>query len=132
LHETNGLSATYTAPDTDAEKSYYIKLKLENSYASSIDSIAVHVLNMVGNKQLPEQTEIIIYPNPVENDLHIVIEAFERSAATLYSIAGKEIKLYKTLTPGVNKVELNGIQKGIYILSITNQHYSYKEKIIIQ
>jgi len=82
--------------------------------------------------------EMLVYPNPVENNLHIDIFCPQEDSYlfTLSTISGREvISQSKLLNKGFNshKIQLNNLVKsGIYILTVQNQRTLEKtqEKII--
>ncbi len=63
---------------------------------------------------------IRIYPNPIENQVNIDLEAFEENTkhtAQIYDLMGNKV-MSLTLQPNTNTVDLSGLAKGIYTVYI--------------
>lgn len=74
--------------------------------------------------------EIIVYPNPSSGILYL--KANEESHIEIYSLLGSKIGEYK-LVSGENKLDLNSLSRGQYILKMFNKKNELGkiEKIII-
>jgi Secretion system C-terminal sorting domain len=79
------------------------------------------------------QKEILIYPNPTSNVLHITSSLLSNSIATLIDVSGKVV-LEKLIVPNQNNAELHlsHLMKGIYILQIKGGNINHNHKIIIE
>jgi len=64
--------------------------------------------------------EVSLYPNPVENILHIENVTFDK--AVVYDVTGKEIYVEQHLEQGNNQILTSGIESGMYILSLLDKN----------
>ena len=69
-------------------------------------------------EEMPE--ELSIYPNPVINNLNIDISS-ENGKAILTSILGQTMAT-KLIYKGQNKLDLNNLKNGTYILEIKDEN----------
>jgi len=80
----------------------------------------------------PFSFELLIYPNPFSSEIYVNISEFEKNSFfySLLNVEGKElIKSNLILTPN-QKINLNSISLGSYILKV--YHISgYSEKMVI-
>lgn len=59
-----------------------------------------------------------VFPNPVNNELHLVLPAEGEFTATIHSLTGQ---LVKQISSNSSEIELQDLQNGVYLLQI-NQH----------
>ena len=94
-------------------------------YPEYVDTIWSSVLSN-SDYQLSNQTSI--YPNPaVGNYIQIINK--EKVTVKVFSILGKEL-LKKTIYPENNALDISTINKGIYIVKITNNYNTITRKLI--
>ncbi len=93
---------------------------------SSNDTIKYHInwsFIPVGIEELPDsKPQYIIYPNPAENKINIIGEAFVDGE--IISIEGKKVKEFNSFT-----VDVDDLSEGVYIIKIQNSNqktYSLK------
>jgi uncharacterized protein (TIGR02145 family) len=95
----------------------------------------LHLTGTVGINELNlnSNNTIHIYPNPSTGICTVGFEATTQSLATigLYDITGKRILLVQELLAmGHHTYSLRGIRRGIYLLKVESDKYSYTAKII--
>ena len=73
---------------------------------------------------------IEIYPNPSSNNVNINIANNGLYVMTIYDCKGSIIKTEK-LHEGINNIELEEIQSGIYFIKLEGNNGVYNKKIII-
>jgi hypothetical protein len=75
---------------------------------------------------------VSLTPNPASNIL--VVNLTNRTANVNMQItdAGGRVVQSLVLANDVNRIELNGLKKGLYLVKLTNESESYTEKLIIQ
>lgn len=82
------------------------------------------------------QTELndqfTIYPNPVKNGMFTIKNNKNDASFEIYDVSGRLIKQTEKLNKGLNKVSINGIQKGVYILKINCDGAVITKKLIIE
>ena len=82
------------------------------------------------NSKLYNIEQIRTYPNPIDNILYFQGIDDENSIVSILSVDGKLLK--QITKKGINQIDLNDIQKGIYILKISNSKLVYSKQIIKQ
>lgn len=99
--------------------------------------------NISFNTELINSTSIIdnnnklnsfsIYPNPAVNQAKVIVDAKNTGELTIFDIRGKEIS-NSIIDIGLKTydINLNSFNKGVYIVSVTIDGVSKKEKLIIQ
>lgn len=78
------------------------------------------------NKNIVEN----IYPNPAQEYLMIDLAKEGDFQLTLYAIDGKEI--IKETISNTYRLELSGVQKGIYFLNVSNSADKYFTKVVVK
>jgi len=88
-------------------------------------------INTMGTDELTVPNEIKVYPNPVSNELNVVLENPEKAEVVLTDITGKLI--FNKSFENKNKITIHTSEfpKGAYILSIKTQNQNFTKKIII-
>ena len=74
-----------------------------------------------------EQLVVNIYPNPVRNELHIVVDS--KATIKLYNIAGKQFTT-NALTQGDNNINIQQLSQGVYVAVIETANGVVTMKII--
>lgn len=120
LQTINGISGTFnnailpdlvTIPDIGTEKEFKINYNSNNVELEVVASEALSVNNFSKNK-------LEIYPNPVQKDFYINgLSQNERLVIT--SLLGKTVST-SIVSPNENKVNVDHLKPGIYILNIGN------------
>ena len=94
-------------------------------YPEYVDSIWGTVLSN-SDYQLSNQTTI--YPNPTSSNFIQIINE-EKVTVIIYSILGKEV-LKKTIYPENNVLDISSINKGVYLVKISNNYNTITRKLI--
>lgn len=115
----------------------------ENAGASEIEDVIFHenddstigmvdfsewTCNTLGT-ELPELSQINIYPNPASNEIHFN-NANEFETLQFYNINGQMIKEVE-LIQNKNKINLS-IPQGLYFLKFSHDKYEMTKKLIIR
>ena len=88
--------------------------------ADSVDFVRVH------NVAVAERPSVArIYPNPAHQVLNI--ETTLPHEAILYDLLGQQVLASKD-----NKLEINGLNKGVYFVKVTTEKGSVVQKIVIE
>jgi aryl-phospho-beta-D-glucosidase BglC (GH1 family) len=75
--------------------------------------------------------QIIYYPNPVENTLHIIFNNTSPTNYTIFDINGREVKKGEfNIINNKSIIQLNSLQKGVYLLKIDSKKYSLTKTFI--
>lgn len=89
----------------------------------------VGIITSVSTSAIEDCTTV--YPNPVSNEFFIEIQNNNPTEITIFTIFGEQI--YSTEIEGANtKIDVRTFNKGVYFLSIRQNHTSKMMKIVIQ
>ncbi|WP_027381759.1 M4 family metallopeptidase [Chryseobacterium daeguense] len=78
------------------------------------------------------ESQFAIYPNPVKNQMFTIENDKAEGAFEIYDLSGKLVKQSEKLTKGINKVNINGVQKGVYLVKIISGGNTVAKKIIVE
>jgi beta-glucanase (GH16 family) len=123
----------------DAEQYLLLNIAIEPGIASSFVQSTMEIDYVRIYQETPSSTENLVetktpkyFPNPVDNELTIVLEESIQDAVLLkiYSIDGKLVKTYQH-TSGSNTIKINGLEdlnQAYYFVSFraNGQNYSLK------
>jgi hypothetical protein len=76
------------------------------------------------------QLELNVYPNPTSEFLSLDVN-LDAYSMNLYSIDGA-LLMTANLNAGKNKIDLNGLAKGVYLIEVLVEDKVYSERIIVQ
>jgi hypothetical protein len=76
-----------------------------------------------------KEPEITIYPNPSSE--YIVIESNAWHMVTIYDVTGKQVRKFE-ISRGKNKLALDGIENGMYVFVLDEEHNGPTYKFIKQ
>ncbi len=109
---------------------------LVDSFAVDISpsTFAFDVQNTTGISENNFDSHLLIYPNPVTDNLNIgFIDAEnEKATLTLTDVLGREIFQKQISTNIPTAISLNEISKGIYFLKVKTENKSASKKIVKQ
>jgi hypothetical protein len=72
-----------------------------------------------------------VYPNPIQKELFIKFMNFKKEAAIkIYKLDGKMVHSESLRNVKSAKIEVGGLNPGLYILEIISDHKSWHQKII--
>jgi type IX secretion system substrate protein len=96
---------------------------------SGTDS-ALCITTGIGDEEYPGET-IIVYPNPVEDFLHIDDPSFgENPGLEIYDAFGKKVFAFRMSRQRTNSFNVSLLLPGIYFLKIQNSKASFCSKIV--
>ncbi|GEO02575.1 hypothetical protein AAE02nite_02390 [Adhaeribacter aerolatus] len=74
---------------------------------------------IVDPEPLPEQTQVVIYPNPIKRDLILTIQSPEQVNFVLYNLAGQRINIggYQEMAK-IHRVPVAGLAPGLYLVQV--------------
>jgi hypothetical protein len=73
----------------------------------------------VGLNSLDENSTIVLYPNPVNSDLHVVSNNTEITGVEIIDLTGKVIR---SIHNNTNSIDVSDLNQGVYILSVHAQN----------
>ncbi|KMQ64720.1 hypothetical protein ACM46_10800 [Chryseobacterium angstadtii] len=83
------------------------------------------------NETTRTQDQFRVYPNPVKDGVFTIENDKNNASAELYDVSGRLIKAAQKLSKGANKMNVNDVQKGIYLLKITSDGNPVSTKKVI-
>lgn len=102
-----------------------------NLFNSGCYKNGVYITNIEKNCT-NSQSNIIIYPNPIVDNITIKTLELQNYFLSINNVQGKEI-FQKSITQNTTKmIDLSLLENGIYFLIIKNDKMNYVNKIIIQ
>lgn len=86
---------------------------------------------VVGTKEeLKNENYFSVYPNPITDVLNIVFTSeHQASTAVLHNSAG-QVLLSQSLNSINNQLDMSKLPKGMYFLTVSNEHNSYTRKLV--
>jgi sugar lactone lactonase YvrE len=90
-------------------------------------TLLVNVLPGVGINELKARNQVIIYPNPFSETIHItLLNNLKLERAIIYDLLGNEI-----ISSNKNEIETSSLKPGVYLIMIVdNIGNSYNQKLI--
>jgi hypothetical protein len=79
-------------------------------------------------------SDIKVFPNPVEKNGALSVELsddLKASQVRIYNSAGTQVKAF-TAQSGVNRIEISGLEKGVYVIRVDSDQKEVSGKFIIQ
>jgi PKD repeat protein len=110
-------------------------LNISNSYTVMLVAMndcnsdtTYQTITVVGNDIAEIDNQVSIYPNPAQEKVWITAPV--TGILSLTDLTGKTI--LKTVFVNQKEINLKGISKGIYLLSIENEKQSLKRKLVVE
>ncbi len=76
--------------------------------------------------------QFAMYPNPVKNTLHVVLNSsISQATFEIYSVIGKKVAIGK-LTNNFNKIDTSTLKSGMYLIKIITHDKSYGIKKFVK
>ena len=127
-------------------KSIYI---ITDSSGKTSDESSMNVMNTVLNpgsilkftlqeslslKDESIDNNIKVWPNPTKSDLFISVgkEGVVDMNIKLYNSLGQQVKNVKNIHTGANKLKIDDLASGVYILKINYSTFSIKKRVVIE
>jgi hypothetical protein len=132
----NSLTGPDTTPTTIADNNFQIvdiavadfdndtdnDIATVGNFSDTVDWIENELESLSTNEFTLE--ELKIYPNPVQNILHIKTERSDISELTIFDVVGKEI-MHASLEAS-NSLDVSNLETGMYIIKFNQFESSYK------
>lgn len=131
LRQTGFVNSTIKQVKLNPNNTYQTNAHTANEIVYFDDIIIndVATLTTVGLREL-NKIKVTVYPNPVVNEINIVNAA--NSKVQLFNTIGREV-LNSNVTNNLQKINVGGLNKGVYILRVTdNTGKTNTQKIIIK
>jgi PKD repeat protein len=97
----------------------------------TIDMIDMCEMTITSVKKVSSTNKLSIYPNPAKDLLNIVYNGNETLHLEITDITGKKI-MNQTLKTNTKIVDVAGLNKGLYIVRLYNQHDDFVQKLVIE
>ena len=87
---------------------------------------------ILDNKDLPQSTKAVLYPNPTKDMLHFYIDSYQDiDYVEIFNIEGKSTRLEYKQNNSIFELNISRFNPGIYFLKIKCGDHSIIEKFII-
>ena len=118
------------------------KMGIDNTTAPSVNFGSANVLSascQLTSTQLRilalgindlDATWIKVYPNPNKGIVNISLQGTETYDITIADMMGKEM-MHTTMAPGTQRIDLNQLGNGIYILRLQSGSQIYTQRIVV-
>ena len=84
--------------------------------------------NVLGEEQNGNDFALTIYPNPANEFIKLEGDYLKHATYELFSLSGQLVRTGKI---ELNQINVSAIEKGQYILQITTENFTYREKVNI-
>jgi len=86
---------------------------------------------LANHKYTIETPQISIYPNPAENVLHIQLPtSVQKAELSISDINGKVVKKQSLNSSSVIQLDIEKLEKGIYVLKVVSEGNQWQEKLV--
>jgi hypothetical protein len=140
-----GTSGKYIRKDSAYNKADSILNKVDPNFALGfyiawsngiVDSFETAKFR-TGTKEIIENNNFVMYPNPAKENVSIILNATQKSEGNvnLFDMKGALIKSINTkLVTGINNIELSltDLPKGMYFVQINNNETTLTKKLIVE
>lgn len=91
-----------------------------------VEDYAVMINSSLNNEEVVKSKEILLYPNPAEDFLHLT-NVSSKANYTIYGLTGQVVS--KGIVED-SKIKVSHLLKGVYMISIDHQGKTFKQKFI--
>lgn len=102
---------------------------VDNCGSSETCQMTVNYIDDLGLNDLNALESIVIYPNPVSEELTIDLNSLTDISVTVYDATGKLIFENKNVSDSVLKLDMAAFAKGLYQIKITSNDLSVVRRI---
>lgn len=78
------------------------------------------------------ENQFSVYPNPIKNGMFTIENSKNEASFEVYDLSAKLIRSAEKLQKGPNKININGILEGVYMVKITSGGTIVSKKIIVE
>ena len=97
-----------------------------------IDNIKISNAVGIFSPKTKINTEYAVFPNPAREIVNIALFNQESSREVIIAnVDGKDL-IHKTIHPGMNRIDISRLTKGLYLIHIKNKRTLATEKLIIE
>ncbi|MEP3837806.1 MAG: T9SS type A sorting domain-containing protein [Algibacter sp.] len=112
----------------------YLEVTGPNAAVATCPSAKIANSKIVSTNNSIEKFEFDVYPNPVLNELTVSLKYsnldINKSTIRIYSINGQKVKEFKVLNDSQIKLNVSKLNRGFYILQISDGENSVSKKLI--
>ncbi len=125
----SGTAETFTINDINVTGNVTISIRATGAERIAIDNLSWTCHTGLG---LDDTTieQVQVYPNPVKNQLHVVLNNTTLTTLEIYDVLGKNV--FKQTIQHSGNISTENLKAGIYILKITQADKSVTKKLIKQ
>jgi len=132
LEEHNIIDTFLTVNALSCSTTYYWRVNAMNVGGTSdwSETWNFSTINPVGINDLSSKVQFQFFPNPVNSILYFEGIEIENTKVSILSMDGKLLK--QMTEKGISQIDLSDLQKGTYLLKISNPKIIYIKRIIKQ
>ncbi len=75
---------------------------------------------------------LTVYPNPAQEEVHILLESEETAEISVYNQVGKLVIARQTENTAKATIRLNELPKGVYLIKAVQEQTVYTQKLIVR
>lgn len=106
---------------------------IAGTHARSMMSFPIDSLVVVtGNKELVDQQDLTMYPNPAVDEVNIELPVTKQQEyhLVIYDLNGKTV-LKQTVYGGLQRIGLESFESGTYIISVSGKDMEYTGRLVV-
>jgi hypothetical protein len=133
-YDACGLSdTTISHPDfsTDNVGENIVSVTVRDINGNRAVQTAVVTIHKATDVKTLSGKDISVYPNPARNMLHVECTDHSAQQVKLINLVGRTV-LHETNVNGTHKLDISGLENGIYLLQIESDNQTVTKKIIKQ
>lgn len=124
IYSTVGLQPDYESPlVADGDRIIYFDDIILNNDPNPITTLSSTDFNL--------KNKIVLYPNPVKNEINIETEAPLKSIVII-SIEGRQLKKFDNINSGIQSLNIEELSKGLYFVKFVTKDGTILTKKIIK
>lgn len=108
----------------------YVLTATDSNLCSSVDSVAITVIDCSGVENENMNSDLKVYPNPNNGSFVLAIQQSGESLVKICSITGSVVYEKRIMSPGNHEVFLANVSKGMYTVIVYTPSYKILSKII--
>lgn len=121
---------TFTSPEIGSDTDFEFILTVSDGIVEDKDTVVVTVLQVSAVRDV-EPSYVHIFPNPVEDVLHMNFTEPGMKNVKIYDLTGK-MYLHRVVIGIQTQIEMNNFKKGVYFVIIEQGLKKHTQKIIVK
>ncbi len=103
-----------------------------SNFRSTSMTISASCKGVAANTSAIDNVNFVLYPNPARSIVSLNIKALVGSGSIIVTdLYGKQLK-QQPLSMGINNIDVNGLAKGMYLVSVITEEGKSTKKLIVE